>query len=34
MKRSNAIAEEMQQIETVDMLAETFKGISSHHISR
>ncbi len=34
MRRSNAIQEEMQQIETIDMLAQTFKGISSHHISQ
>ncbi len=34
MKQSNAIQQEMQQIETIDMLAQTFKGISSHHISQ
>lgn len=34
MRRSSAIQEELQQIETVDMLAQTFKGISSHHISQ
>lgn len=34
MRKSNAVAEEMNQINTVDMLAQTFKGISSHHISQ
>lgn len=34
MKRSNLINDEIQQINTVDMLAQTFKGISSHHISQ
>lgn len=34
MRSSGAIESEMQQIKTVDMLAETFKGISSHHISQ
>lgn len=34
MKRLNTIQEEMQQIETIDMLSQTFKGISSHHISQ
>lgn len=34
MKRSSIIHDEIQQINTVDMLAQTFKGISSHHISR
>lgn len=34
MKRSNLINDDIQQINTVDMLAQTFKGISSHHIAR
>lgn len=34
MRSSGAIESEMQQIKTVDMLAETFKGISSHHIAQ
>lgn len=34
MRRSNAISDEMEQIKTVDMLAQTFKGISSHHIAQ
>lgn len=34
MRKSKNIQQEKEQIETVDMLAETFKGISSHHISR
>lgn len=34
MRQSNAVREEIQQIETIDMLAQTFKGISSHHISQ
>lgn len=34
MRNSKIIQQEMDQIETVDLLAETFKGISSHHISR
>lgn len=34
MKQSREIQEEINQIETVDMLAQTFKGISSHHIGQ
>lgn len=34
MRQSHAILEEMEQIDTVDMLAQTFKGISSHHIAQ
>lgn len=34
MRKSQDILEEMDQIKTVDMLAQTFKGISSHHISQ
>ena len=34
MRQSRAIADEIEQIGTVDILAQTFKGISSFHIAR
>ena len=34
MRQSRAISDEIEQIGTVDMLAQTFKGISSFHIAR
>lgn len=33
MKKSIGLLSDLGQIETVDMLAQTFKGISSHHIA-